>query len=205
MSEDATQKNAPAARPRPWCDDTLSANGLRVCENFGHWFGDSKVVDEQGQPLMVFHGTASPSFTRGGTRDRFETTNGMGEGVYFTPSAKHAGEYAAMDSEVGDGDAALIPVYLAIQSPALLTDGLASQSISPAMKAELEAAGHDGVFGIGPRGEIIEIIVFRPEQIKSAVGNSGLYSAGPSLCDEVPHQDSQGEAHVEAERPRERQ
>jgi hypothetical protein len=169
-----------------WSDAKLAVNGVPVCENFGRWFGDSKVVDERGEPLICFHGTASPSFTRGGTRDRFATTNGMGEGAYFTPSAAHASEYARMDAEVGDGDAAVIPVYLAIQHPALLIDGFASQSISPDRKAELVAAGHDGVFGLNAHGEVIEIVAFAPEQIKSAIGNSGLYLDTPHLCDTLP-------------------
>ncbi|MBU2685689.1 MAG: GGDEF domain-containing protein, partial [Gammaproteobacteria bacterium] len=34
-------------------------------ENFKKWFGDSKVVDKQGKPLIVYHGTPDARFVRG--------------------------------------------------------------------------------------------------------------------------------------------
>jgi hypothetical protein len=57
--------------------------------NFRNWFGDSKVVDEAGNPLTVYHGTKS----RGGF-DAFDpekigtaTDDGfLGKGFYFTTS-----------------------------------------------------------------------------------------------------------------------
>lgn len=42
---------------------TVNANGQRIAEtdeqirNFWRWFGDSKVVDSDGKPLVVYHGT----------------------------------------------------------------------------------------------------------------------------------------------------
>jgi hypothetical protein len=42
---------------------TLNSNGQAIhptvegVENFWRWFGDSKVVDDQGRPLVVYHGT----------------------------------------------------------------------------------------------------------------------------------------------------
>lgn len=153
--------------------DRLAPDGSLVADNFAAWFRGSKVVDAVGAPLMVFHGTANAQWSN--SRRAFGRTNGMGEGAYFTPIAGCAAELAQMDSEV-DGDAQfLIPVFLAIQRPILMT-GIDSQSISPSQKEALFAQGYDGVFGVyGPDQRINEIVVFEPRQIKSAVGNSGLF------------------------------
>ena len=44
---------------------TVNSKGLPIAQNeesirnFWNWFGDSKVVDENGKPLVVYHGTES--------------------------------------------------------------------------------------------------------------------------------------------------
>lgn len=142
--------------------------------NFVKWFADSKVVDAHGLPLVVFHGTASPNWTRDGDRVRFESRNGMGEGAYFTPDPVMASDYACCDAEVGDGDPALIPVYLRVTNPKILNDTIAMQAIEPEQRKAWEAEGHDGMFGFW-KGKLCEIAVWNPSQIKAARGNSGLY------------------------------
>jgi hypothetical protein len=61
--------------------------------NFWRWFGDSKVVDEQGRPLVVYHGGP-----RGIDRfiPSFAKTNGdmFGTASYFTSSKQEAARYA---------------------------------------------------------------------------------------------------------------
>lgn len=62
---------------------------LEGIENFWKWFGDSKVVDEQGRPLVMYHGTRS-SF------DFFDIDKAnkqalYGPGFYFTSSEDVAG------------------------------------------------------------------------------------------------------------------
>lgn len=159
--------------PPPWLDDRLAPNGRSVRENFADFFRGSKVVDAQGEPLMVFHGTAHPSWEEG--RTAFGTTNGMGEGAYFTPAAKVADDYADMDSSVEGDPPFLIPVYLSIRNPKVLHDTIDMQEITPEQRAEWEAIGHDGMMGYY-KGRLAEIAVWNPSQIKSAVGNSGDYA-----------------------------
>lgn len=143
---------------------------------FCRWFRDSLIVDAEGRPLIVFHGTASPSWTRLNSRNHFESTNGMGHGAYFTPDIETAEDYAAMDSSVGDGDPAIIPVFLSLQNPKLIFGGLESQSVSDEQKAQYVREGHDGVIGANKdTGEIYEIAVFDARQIKSAIGNRGTF------------------------------
>lgn len=166
----------------------IGALSLRVIiapdtPRFCKWFRQSRVVDTSGRPLVMFHGTASPAWTGSGSDqlDRFGTTNGMGEGAYFTPNLAVAEEYARMD-DTGDGFQAIIPVFLSVQNPKVFHDSIDSQSITPAQKAQWMADGHDGVFGVVD-GRLIEVAIFDPRQAKSAIGNCGRFSRrSEALC-----------------------
>jgi GGDEF domain-containing protein len=57
--------NESAYRPSvvSWAKDKfggdVAPNGRPAWQNFVEWFGDSKVVDDQGRPLVVYHGTTA--------------------------------------------------------------------------------------------------------------------------------------------------
>ena len=79
--------------------------GLRA---FYKWFGDSKAVDEQGRPLVVYHGTYAEfdTFDKekiGGAHDQ----GFYGRGFYFS---RYKGEARSYGSKV-------MPVYLKISKP----------------------------------------------------------------------------------------
>ena len=61
---------------------------------FKAWFGDSKVVDDQGKPLVVYHGTRAQfsvfDYSKIGEQGRAE-----GAGFYFTNSKKVAAGYGS--------------------------------------------------------------------------------------------------------------
>ncbi len=84
--------------------------------NFDSWFKDSKVVDNSGKPLVVYHGTNK---TEGGEAFRSFDTYGsnyglMGMGSYFTTDADVASDY----TRKGKGDSPTVyPVYLNIKNP----------------------------------------------------------------------------------------
>jgi hypothetical protein len=156
-----------------WAGSDVEQSVAPQTEAFKKWFGDSKVIDEAGAPLVVYHGTAIP-------KTEFGTRNGMGEGAYFTPSRDDAQKYAGMDAEVDGGVPTVMPVYLSLKNPVVL-EGLSSQSLSPEQKATLVAAGHDGVIGMH-KGKVTEYVVFEPAQIKSAIGNRGTFDpADPNI------------------------
>lgn len=73
-------------------------------ENFKKWFGKSKVVDENGKPLVVYHGTNASDF------DTFDT-NYVGM-AWITPATEYANAYAD-DVE----DARVYPLYAKIENP----------------------------------------------------------------------------------------
>ena len=86
--------------------------------NFWRWFGDSKAVDAQGKPLVMYHGT-NADFTefdasRLGTRD----AGFYGRGFYFTPDEADAEEYADTAVEdSGAGNSTVVETYLSLQNP----------------------------------------------------------------------------------------
>lgn len=138
---------------------------------FKRWFGDSKVVDANGEPLVVYHGTTA-DFS---VFDRIKATFGRyGAGFYFG-SANTASNRA--DVEGGS----VMPVYLNISNPAPfsvwsnLRNKMNADKISAEdMRSSLEADGYDGLILPLANGNK-EYVAFRPEQIKSATGNIGAF------------------------------
>lgn len=82
-------------------------------KEFKEWFGDSKVVDENGDPLVVYHGTNKDfkEFAESTIGNR--TDDGFaGRGFYFSSDPDVASSYA------GEGDDAnILPAYLKISNP----------------------------------------------------------------------------------------
>jgi len=87
-------------------DGTIELN-----DNFYKWFGDSKVVDEEGKPLVVYHGTrhAFETFDFSNVRDS-GTTEGVG--FYFSNNRDIAENYAREKGESG-----IMEVFLDIKKP----------------------------------------------------------------------------------------
>lgn len=86
-----------------------NSNGDRIAkskealENFYKWFGDSKVVDEQGRPLVVYHGTNAEFDTFKGTK-----ILNSSEGVGFNFAVK---------KDIAEGFGKVMPVYLKLENP----------------------------------------------------------------------------------------
>ena len=158
---------------------------------FRRWLGDSKVVDENGEPLVVYHGTTADF-------DVFRTDSSMYDdevGVFFTTDPKEASEYA-----IGDGGN-VIPAYLAISTPYTVTDRqwAAGEGLSP---RDARDAGYDGYI-IEHRNGTKHFVAFRPEQIKSAIGNRGTFDpANPNILeDSIDGSRGSGSARAESRAP----
>lgn len=142
-------------------------------EAFKRWFGDSKVVDANGKPLVVYHGTTTPKDFA-----KFKAP------AYFSSRAEGAqlfGEDAAMqDVDVEDDGSEivigsrLIPVHLAIRNPLRVRDWGEFMEWDARRRTAAEKKGYDGATITMPDGEQMWI-AFRPEQIKSAIGNRGTF------------------------------
>jgi hypothetical protein len=219
---EAREKPANSARPLPATIEidgkqrpTTNSEGRPIAateeevRNFYRWFGDSKVVDSEGRPLVVYHGTGRPDFDsfdlgKAGT----STDMGLfGTGIYFTPSTKTASLYAAQWTGASTGR--VYPVYLKLASPIELSDWVTASLPSEIEDAVEEAGlgllfnkkradiirskaldlGYDGVViseHIGPPDagwdQVVEYVVYSPTQIKSATGNRGTFDvADPDI------------------------
>ena len=148
---------------------------------FKDWFGDSKVVDENGKPLVVYHGGAKLT--------QFDVSRAMEGGFFFS-----ADEWLAMQFQRKGG--ATYAVYLSLKNPKTVSaddfgwwenneygkegyvhdEGMKASIIAQAMKE-----GFDGLIAenIPEGGEDFEpshqYVAFYPEQIKSAIGNRGTF------------------------------
>ena len=157
---------------------------------FRNWFGESKVVDAQGKPLVVYHGTFS-DFSKFSDRKLGENTDGNASSESYAQTARVG--FWFNDRPMGGNSAGYtldMPVYLSIQNPKRemsldwLAQGLESTK-GRAYRRRLMSEGYDGIvledeeFG----GE--SWIAFRPEQIKSAIGNRGTYDPNdPSILNQ---------------------
>ena len=134
---------------------------------FKEWFGKSKVVDENGEPLRVYHGTKAEF-------QEFQRSRGgeFGSGMYFSERPDSARMFG--DFQTGQTETRIIPVYLNLKNPLLTNDRNVPRG---AGIKQLIKKGYDGVIGTTPNGEK-QYVAFSPEQIKSATGNRGTFDAG---------------------------
>ena len=168
---------------------------------FLKWFGASKVVDADGAPLVVYHGTRNDitAFDPEKVGARFSASAGF----YFTSRPSGASLYAdglnnaATKWEPGDkfsrpveGGANVMPAYVALKNPLeLSTKDFSAERMLDGNKGEIvrkaRTDGYDGIIvrrDVGDEFDGVTVVAFRPEQIKSATGNSGAFDpANPDI------------------------
>ena len=163
---------------------------------FKRWFKDSKVVDAQGKPMVMYHGTDKEISS-------FTPKNGM---IFLTPKADFASNYTTGSLETLDkngGQPNIMPVYVKaenafdFENPSHIksleayekANRYTDRSISYLLgdmkrgwweamedrkaQAAIKALGHDG-FHLVENG-VKNLAVFDPSQIKSATGNIGTF------------------------------
>lgn len=157
----------------------MEMGGMLNNHNFKSWFEGSKVVDEKGNPLVVYHGT-------GGNFDKFKDS--IDGGSWFTSNPIVAEDFVFM------GNSSIIPVYLSLKNPyivdlkgSFLRD---SKEIVETIKDvnEVQSDKYDGIILKNALDYVDNPIVsdiyvsFEPTQIKSAIGNNGEYDPNnPSI------------------------
>ncbi len=141
---------------------------------FKRWFGNSKVVDANGDPLVVYHGTRGDFSVFDSARQGQSDFGASGRGFYFSQDPGTANVYATLSP--GDGASNVMPVYVKLDNPLELGALLPQNEAESRLLTErAKAAGHDGIIVRGADGVLEEIVAFRPEQIKSATGNRGTF------------------------------
>jgi hypothetical protein len=143
---------------------------------FKEWFGDwendpenaSKVVDENGEPKIVYHGTGADISIFDPTKTRIV------DGVFFAPDPEHASSYAESFGNLGGKAPNVISAYINVRTPTIIKGvDFDFDSINSAYSDHT----NDGAAIIEDDGEIHSFIVWEPNQIKSAIGNTGAFSA----------------------------
>ena len=121
-------------------DERLSLRDAPETAEFKQWFGNSKVVDEDGKPLVVYHG--SPDFTGDQFVNDVERKNRRGNvaGYYFSPDPDEASDYAADRStrQYQEGSQVL-PVYLNIERPYIAGESRVTPEMIAQYRKELIA------------------------------------------------------------------
>lgn len=147
-----------------------NSNGERIAQsepalrNFYKWFGDSKVVDEQGRPLVVYHGTSSKFDTFNIDESGKNTGTAIyGQGFYFTTDKEVATKWGAKR-----GEPIVMGVYVKLENPNMVKE--------LEYPKDSKEKGFDGVIAKVWGGNELEIVAFEPTQIKS-VDNRGTYSS----------------------------
>lgn len=151
---------------------------------FKAWFGNSKVVDENGRPARLYHGTSKDQ--------DFSSFRAGNRGIFLADSAEEASMYAMDNESMGfkpgpgwtmertNTASRVMPLYARIENPYVpsseefeqyrLTENYAKAQRE--MAANAKAAGYDGIKLPGGVW-----VAFDPKQIKSAVGNSGAFNS----------------------------
>jgi hypothetical protein len=188
------QFSRPAALPEKINIDgkerwTVNSSGRPIASteeavrNFWNWFTDSQVVDDQGRPIVVYHGTTH-DFSKFDIGQAGQKDSGWyGTGIYVTPDANTASAYADYDQEATGQN--VIPMYAKIENPFIWSRDIkpsGSKPISDDFTRLFKNAGHDGVFAenkyAAPEHQKwYEMVVFHPENLKAAYGNNGNFSA----------------------------
>ena len=181
------------------------ARDITATPQFKRWFGDSKVVDENGKPRVVYHGTAGDfsTFEMNADNSRTEGASELRDAgvpaLYFTDSRAVAEGFA--EGAERDGAAPrVVEAYLRIERPYVI---YAKGGSWPKFQREVidayRSGFHDGVILHGVDDGMFEnavstvYVAFDPHQIKSAGGNSGKFSTtNPDIAAHTRPQPSRG-------------
>lgn len=178
-------------------EEFMPPSELALDPNFRRWFEGSKLRDEYGEPMTMYHATPEDFsvFKPGGVDPEIS-----GHATWLSPYAEYQPAFhrvGARDGGFREG-ANVMPVYANMRNPLVLDDpGMTSwardvfaegsrsfpQLLPKNWLDNIRSEGYDGViYKPAPlktvEGDEIlsdEYIVFDPKQIKSAIGNRGTY------------------------------
>lgn len=177
--------------------DKIGQFALTQTSAFKEWFGDSKVVDKSGRPLIVYHGSPDARFLKGDDaqfkgKSRFGMSEHNDDNAFWFASSRALAASYADDTRAFDyqnAEPATEAFYVSLQNPLVINaggkewreaqaHGKTSDVIDQARKE-----GHDGVIISNVRDYYNNtartpasdtFVAFRPEQIKS-VKNRGTF------------------------------
>jgi hypothetical protein len=149
----------------------------RGIENFYKWFGDSKVVDAEGRPMVVYHGTSEmfDEFIPRGKKNSFFGKDD--KGIYFTDNYNEAlshanGEIFTKGRVAGSqGNPQVVEAYIKADYTYDITDWRNPTTIGDNTKGKQGVTIHRP-FGYSGKHYFVK----NASQIKSATGNDGGFN-----------------------------
>ena len=171
---------------------------------FKRWFEGSKVVDESGKPLVVYHATAKDFMYFDPKKLAKNTSHPTAKLGFFTAADPASTDefitvpYGLRKGAYEEG-ANVMPLYASIKNPATIPSGqfvMQSMALRNITKKEadkfineylqsLRDEGHDGILikadktgrGLAGGNEFTSDnwVALDPSQLKSAIGNTGAY------------------------------
>ena len=149
----------------------------------------SKVVDENGEPMVVYHGTLADGLRQFSTDFIGSRYSYDEKGFFFISNRKIADDYAVSEFDASRRGE-VIDAYVSLGNPLVVNsewcrkNGLGSNVFKDNDVIEFwdnyqsliveESEQNDGV--IVTDGETSMVVAFFPNQIKSATGNNGNFS-----------------------------
>lgn len=132
---------------------------------FKNWFGESKVVDKNGDPLIVYHGAKAHFNEFDRSKISSYSANEFGKGFYFDPNSAAA-------SLRGEN---VMPVYLSLKNPRFVTT--ADRGGATGWQGENDGliVLHENYTNKYDPTQWAEVVVEKPTQIKSATANVGTF------------------------------
>lgn len=154
---------------------STDSNGKQLSEQQSEYFKDSKVKDDNGALLVVYHGTDKEFTTFNSGEKRTTWKLNFGEGFYFTPSKSMAENYTE--------NGRIMSVYVNVTNPYEIfgtwLDKMALERMSAEFNEEvtidnvsevLQKHGYDGIVARNYNGStnpIGQVMVYSGNQIKS--------------------------------------
>ena len=153
---------------------------------FKNWFRKSKMVNKDGTPMVLYHGTTDNIRQFDFEHPNRLDTGYLGTGIYLSVKKFLAQNYANIKKsrlKKNTEDKKILELYVRLENPKIVNvnsdvksqnkDG--GRAAADAYKDKLISEGHDGVILVNDSDEIIEVAVFDSNAVKS-VDNSGNWS-----------------------------
>jgi hypothetical protein len=165
-----------------------SEEGVR---NFWRWFQNSAVTDDNGRPLVATHMTGEPWTVYDKSKARDSAV--WGKGLYLSLENKWVSGAANNEMQLYIRSVNPLDITGPLEEKELetLSDYVGRKvDVVPLLTMEKRSgsvtqgasdAGFDGIIHLGPGSTGRHIVVFTPEQVKSATGNTGAFSEDPDI------------------------
>ena len=161
--------------------------------NFKKWFGNSKVIDKNGNPLVMYHGSYY-DFNEFDKNKRGQSgTLAAKKAFWFTSSLNHATNFS------GGSDNLVKAVYLKLDNPIVYDakdiPGWNTQWLHTVRNEKVQTAIRKGKNGVIFKnmhdlgGPFTIVAVFEPNQIKS-INNNGEFNPNSDNINEIDNYDA---------------